>query len=106
MNAMAGLLTTLVSVLATHSGECSIMAIMTLIVTSTTSGIFLILSIWYKFFLMKRVIAEDLAETHSEASQTPHCPRVGEGDLPSPPPAYTAMRYSNARRGSLTPGAD
>lgn len=92
MNAVAGLLTTLVSVLATHSGECSIMAIMTLVVTSTTSGIFLILSIWYKFFLMKRVMAEDLAETRSEASQTLHCPRMSPSDFPSPPPAYTAMR--------------
>ncbi|KAJ6171505.1 hypothetical protein N7470_000572 [Penicillium chermesinum] len=89
MNAVAGLLTTLVSVLANHSGECSIMAIMTFVVTGTTSGIFLILSIWYKFFLIQPVVAEDLAESHGETFQSSHCSCADDVDLPSPPPAYT-----------------
>ncbi|CRL30033.1 unnamed protein product [Penicillium camemberti] len=59
MNAAAGLLTTLVNVLASQSGDCSVMAFMTFIVTGVTFILFLALFAIFKFWKLRKVIKED-----------------------------------------------
>lgn len=59
LNAAAGLLTTLVNVLTSQSGSCSIMALMTFLVTGVTLVVFGTLSIIYKFFRLKKLIKQD-----------------------------------------------
>ncbi|CAG8013700.1 unnamed protein product [Penicillium salamii] len=59
LNAAAGLLTTLVNVLASQSGDCSVMALMTFLVTGVTFIFFLALFAIFKFWKLKMVIKED-----------------------------------------------
>ena len=59
MNAAAGLLTTFVNVLASQSGDCSVMAFMTFIVTGATFILFLALFAIFKFWKLRKVIEVD-----------------------------------------------
>lgn len=56
MNAAAGLLTTLVNVITSQSGELSVMALATLIVTGTIFLISLVLFLIFKFWKLQKVI--------------------------------------------------
>lgn len=87
MNAAAGLLTTLVNVMAAHSGVCSIMAIMTFIVTSLTFLIFLSLFFWYRFFKLKEIMEEDLQGSSFHASEVLQY----SNHLANQPPPYSSM---------------
>ncbi|CAG8272730.1 unnamed protein product [Penicillium salamii] len=59
LNAAAGLLTTLVNVLASQSGDCSVMALMTFVVTGVTFTLSLALLAVFKFWKLKMVIQDD-----------------------------------------------
>lgn len=93
MNAAAGLLTTLVNVLATHSGVCSIMAIMTFIVTGLTFVVCLALFLWYRFFKLKRIMDEDIEESSVHGSGPLQCSNVEGSDPTSQPPPYSYVSF-------------
>jgi hypothetical protein len=59
LNAAAGLLTTIVNVCASQGGDWSVMALVTTIVTGVTLVICLGLSVFYKFFKLRKVIQND-----------------------------------------------
>lgn len=62
LNAAAGLLTTLVNVYTSRSAYWSIMAIITVVVTSLLLFIFSSLFTYYKFIKLGRVILKDEEE--------------------------------------------
>ncbi|KAJ5593511.1 hypothetical protein N7537_010415 [Penicillium hordei] len=63
LNAAAGLLTTIVNVCASQEGVWSVMAVVTTIVTGATLVICLGLSLFYKFFKLRKVIQSDACRT-------------------------------------------
>lgn len=66
LNAAAGLLTTLVNVYTSRSAHWSVMAIVTVVVTSLLLFIFSSLFAYYKFIKLGRVILKDEEEQHGE----------------------------------------
>lgn len=93
MNAAAGLLTTLVNVMATHSGVCSIMAIMTFVVTSLTFVVCLVLFIWYRFLKLKRIMDEDMEVSSAQGSESLRCSNMESPDPTSQPPPYSYVSF-------------
>ncbi|KAJ5642303.1 hypothetical protein N7490_006303 [Penicillium lividum] len=71
MNAVTGLLTTTVNVVTSQSGEFSIMAIMTLLVTGITFSISLTLFVWYKFFKWEKIIKDDEIKSQIHPGKLP-----------------------------------
>lgn len=59
LNAAAGLLTTLVNVFASQSGDCSVMALVTFFVTGITFLIFFALFAIFRFWKLRKVIEDD-----------------------------------------------
>ncbi|KAJ6126483.1 hypothetical protein N7523_002095 [Penicillium sp. IBT 18751x] len=59
MNAVAGMLTTIVNVCASQGGDWSVMAIVTTVVTGTTLLVSVALLCFYKFYLLEKVKQED-----------------------------------------------
>ncbi|KAJ5640333.1 uncharacterized protein N7484_008195 [Penicillium longicatenatum] len=73
MNAVTGLLSTTVNVVTSQSGECSIMAIMTFLITGITFLISLALFVWYKLFKLGKIIKDDKMANLGEPGQlSPH----------------------------------
>ncbi|KAL2801547.1 hypothetical protein BJX63DRAFT_417150 [Aspergillus granulosus] len=67
MNAAAGLATTLINIYTAKSGNWSIMAVITTVMTGTSFLCSSLLVIWYKFFKLKRVEEEHEAEMRARA---------------------------------------
>ncbi|CAG7932376.1 unnamed protein product [Penicillium olsonii] len=63
LNAAAGLLTTIVNVCASQGGGWSVMALVTTIVTGVTLVICLGLSVFYKFFKLRKVIQSEASRS-------------------------------------------
>ncbi|KAJ5531430.1 hypothetical protein N7527_004823 [Penicillium freii] len=66
LNAAAGLLATLVNVYTSQSGHWSVMAIVTVVVTSLLLIVFSLLLAYYKFTKLRRVILEDEEELENQ----------------------------------------
>ncbi|OQD78090.1 hypothetical protein PENANT_c090G11601 [Penicillium antarcticum] len=84
-NAAAGLLTTLVNIYTSRSGHWSVMAIVTIVVTTLLMMAFSLLFAYYKFLKLRRVIADDEEELDHRGSLTgaiarcPSCVRQWDG---------------------------